>query len=331
MAASWRRSLQCRETGVVVVTQAEEMPVQEGLELAQRMQLSLGRWPELLVVNGLYPPVRDRRGSPDSELTRLWHTRRAINERELGRLGALWRGPRVELPFVPIDRGPSLPRRSRRSCATLWPRPRCWYDTLARPFARRGGRIGRCRQDHARSRARARGRAPRWHTLVMTFDPSMRLRTRSAWASGQREPGGGDPHRHAREDVGQPARCAATFDRLVRRYAPDDEAATRSSPTACMRTCPARWPAFSSNMAVERLFEVASDGRYDCVVLDHAAHAAGARLPRGARSDHRVSRQRARFGSRSSHGSTGKGHSPWGKPFRARGAAWSISSTGSWG
>ena len=97
------------ETGVVVVTQAEEMPVQEGLELAQRMQQSLGRWPELLVVNGLYPPVRDRRGSPDSELTRLWHTRRAINERELGRLGALWRGPRVELPFVPIDRGPALP------------------------------------------------------------------------------------------------------------------------------------------------------------------------------------------------------------------------------
>jgi anion-transporting ArsA/GET3 family ATPase len=97
------------ETGVVVVCQAEEMPVQEGLELAERMEQALGRWPDLLVVNGLYPPVRGRRGPPDTELARLWHTRRAINERELARLSAAWRGPRVELPFVPIDRGPALP------------------------------------------------------------------------------------------------------------------------------------------------------------------------------------------------------------------------------
>jgi hypothetical protein len=43
--------------GIVAVTQAEEMPVEEVLELRAALLSQLGRGPELLVVNGLYPPL----------------------------------------------------------------------------------------------------------------------------------------------------------------------------------------------------------------------------------------------------------------------------------
>ena len=43
--------------GVVVVTLAEDMPVTEALDLRRMLDERLGRTPELLVVNGLYPPI----------------------------------------------------------------------------------------------------------------------------------------------------------------------------------------------------------------------------------------------------------------------------------
>ena len=43
--------------GIVVVTQAEEMPVEEALELRPALRERVRRDPELLVVNGLYPPA----------------------------------------------------------------------------------------------------------------------------------------------------------------------------------------------------------------------------------------------------------------------------------
>ncbi|HYL04661.1 MAG TPA: ArsA family ATPase [Thermoanaerobaculia bacterium] len=43
--------------GIVVVTQAEEMPVEEALELRAALASQLGREPELLIVNGLFPPL----------------------------------------------------------------------------------------------------------------------------------------------------------------------------------------------------------------------------------------------------------------------------------
>jgi anion-transporting ArsA/GET3 family ATPase len=98
--------------GIVVVTQAEEMPVEEALELRQALRERVQRDPELLVVNGLYPlapPVPHRApGESDNELVSLWRRRRELNERELARLKAGWQGPRVELPQLPIDRGPAL-------------------------------------------------------------------------------------------------------------------------------------------------------------------------------------------------------------------------------
>lgn len=98
-------------TGIVVVTWAEEMPVQETLELRQALLQRAGREPELLVINGLYPPfpAGDIHGSQDDELLlHLWRTRRQANERELVRLDATWQGPRIMVPMLPADRGPRL-------------------------------------------------------------------------------------------------------------------------------------------------------------------------------------------------------------------------------
>jgi anion-transporting ArsA/GET3 family ATPase len=92
--------------GSVVVTTAEEMPVQESLELLQAMQERLDRRPEFLVANAIYPPLpaRARRDAT----TRLWARRRAVNEHELERLHERWDGPVVEVPLEPVDAGPAL-------------------------------------------------------------------------------------------------------------------------------------------------------------------------------------------------------------------------------
>src|SRR5262249_44258253 len=99
-------------TGMAVVTEAEEMPVEEALELRQALAAQLDRSPELLVVNGLYPPLAagDAGVVPAAEagLVALWRRRRALNERELGRLAAAWEGPHIELPQLPLERGPAL-------------------------------------------------------------------------------------------------------------------------------------------------------------------------------------------------------------------------------
>jgi len=128
--------------GVAVVTQAEEMPVEEALELAAALVERIGRPPELLVVNGLYPPApptpddggveghpppavipsaaRDLdggagpAGTADGDLVTLWRRRRAINERELAELYQGWPGEiagRIELPQLPLDSGPALIER----------------------------------------------------------------------------------------------------------------------------------------------------------------------------------------------------------------------------
>lgn len=96
-----------RRTGVVVVTLAEEMPATEALELRRMLSERLDRRPDLLVVNALYPPLpADHAG--DGRLDDLWRRRRRLNERELGRLADAWSEPRIELPLLPIRRGPAL-------------------------------------------------------------------------------------------------------------------------------------------------------------------------------------------------------------------------------
>ncbi len=92
--------------GAVIVTTAEEMPVQESLELIAAMDARLGREPELVVVNAIYPPLPARAARDES--LRLWAKRRAANEHELARLAEHWAGATAELPLEPVDAGPTL-------------------------------------------------------------------------------------------------------------------------------------------------------------------------------------------------------------------------------
>lgn len=98
-------------TGIVVVTQAEEMPVDESLELRAELKGELGREVEALVVNGLYPEVPAALDpAADDAVTALWRRRRGGQEAELARLAEHWAGPRLSLPQLAMDRGPALAR-----------------------------------------------------------------------------------------------------------------------------------------------------------------------------------------------------------------------------
>lgn len=98
-------------TGIVAVTRAEEMPVQEVFELRAALETRFGRGPELLVVNALLPPFPYADVFPEAHthrLLRLWKERRLVADRELERLAANWQGKSVQLPFIALERGPAL-------------------------------------------------------------------------------------------------------------------------------------------------------------------------------------------------------------------------------
>lgn len=106
------------------------------------------------------------------------------------------------------------------------------------------------------------------NTLVITFDPSARLK--DALGVGE----------HARDKevpvaAGTAGYLAAslldakqTFDRLVMRYAPDEAAAKRIVSNSFYGRLAGSLAGILEYMAVERLFEVAAEGRYDRVILD---------------------------------------------------------------
>jgi Mrp family chromosome partitioning ATPase len=113
-----------RRTAVVVTALAEEMPVQEAIELIAMLRERLGRTPDLVAVNALYPPfpttALSGAGSREPGATagvELWRQRRAMNERELARLAERWRGPLVQIPLVPLPPGPALVARIAQSLA----------------------------------------------------------------------------------------------------------------------------------------------------------------------------------------------------------------------
>jgi hypothetical protein len=93
--------------GIVVVTAAEEMPVQESLELIDLLDERLQRMPDLVVVNSVYPPLVEESDADDPVGT-LWAHRRGLNDRELGRLAEHWHGSTAELPLLPLEPGPPL-------------------------------------------------------------------------------------------------------------------------------------------------------------------------------------------------------------------------------
>lgn len=102
------------DSGVVVVTLAEEMPVSEALELITTLRDRFKRDPEIVVANGLYPPfpsIQDpgiQQSISDDLHLSLWRRRRSLNEHELERLTSHWDGIVLEVPLFPLDRGPEL-------------------------------------------------------------------------------------------------------------------------------------------------------------------------------------------------------------------------------
>lgn len=105
-------------------------------------------------------------------------------------------------------------------------------------------------------------------TLVMTFDPSLRLK--DALGVGDAARGG-----EVRVDLAADGELWAslldarrTFDRLIETYAPDAEARQRVLGNRFYQHLSGNLGGILEYMAVERLFEVAGAGRYGQVVLD---------------------------------------------------------------
>lgn len=99
-------------------------------------------------------------------------------------------------------------------------------------------------------------------TLVMTFDPSRRLKDALGVGRVPLEgPGGGTLHASLLD-------AQATFDGLVRRYAPDEAAATRIFENRFYQHLAGSLAGVLEYMAVERLFEVARDSQFQRIILD---------------------------------------------------------------
>ncbi len=105
-------------------------------------------------------------------------------------------------------------------------------------------------------------------TLVMTFDPSRRLK--DTLGVGERA-----ADRAVAVDARLPARLdaslldtRATFDRLIERYAPDRAVADRIYRNRYYHQLAGTLAGILEYMAVERLFEVAEEGGYGRVILD---------------------------------------------------------------
>lgn len=111
-------------TAMVVVTLAEEMPMEEALDLRRTLGQALHRTAELLIVNRLYPPHPKPEEPEDvsDPLGTLWRRRRQNQERMLRRLDREWEGPRIELPFLPLEAGPDLTRALQESLRQASPK-----------------------------------------------------------------------------------------------------------------------------------------------------------------------------------------------------------------
>lgn len=105
-------------------------------------------------------------------------------------------------------------------------------------------------------------------TLVMTFDPSMRLKDALGVGEEARDRPVAVPHAgRARLDASL-LDAQHTFDRLVERYAPDAAARDRILGNRFYHHLAGSLAGILEYMAVEKLFEVAEEGSYQQVILD---------------------------------------------------------------
>jgi anion-transporting ArsA/GET3 family ATPase len=117
-------------------------------------------------------------------------------------------------------------------------------------------------------------------TLVMTFDPSLRLKDALGVGEEAREREVPVRLGHLEGVEGPAGKMAAgrldaslldarqTFDRLIARYAPDEDSRRRILENRFYRHLAGSLGGILEYMAVERLFEVAAEGRYAQVILD---------------------------------------------------------------
>ncbi len=111
-------------------------------------------------------------------------------------------------------------------------------------------------------------------TLVMTFDPSLRLKDALGVGEEARDRevpvdlSGLGPHAPGGSLHASLLDARKTFDRLIERYAPDDAARDRILGNAFYGQLSGSLGGILEYMAVERLFEAARAGHYDQVILD---------------------------------------------------------------
>lgn len=105
-------------------------------------------------------------------------------------------------------------------------------------------------------------------TLVMTFDPSLRLKDALKVGEEAR-------YQETEVPLGAKGRLDAslldarqTFDRLIERYAPDEAARRRILENRFYHHLSGSLSGILEYMAVERLFEVAQEGKYQRILLD---------------------------------------------------------------
>lgn len=89
-----------RKTAAVVVSSAEEMPIEESIELLGALK-ELRISPSFCVVNGVYPPWNPFfQNALPVEVAELWSRRWVLEQRGVERLTREWRGPLFEIPLV---------------------------------------------------------------------------------------------------------------------------------------------------------------------------------------------------------------------------------------
>lgn len=99
--------------GVLAVTTASEMPVQETLELLHSLPDLLGRGGDAVVANGVLDPLAGD-ADPADAAAALWQRRWQAQQGELERLRQGWTGPVLPLPLLPLEPGRALVEGLRR-------------------------------------------------------------------------------------------------------------------------------------------------------------------------------------------------------------------------
>ena len=99
-------------SGLVGLEPSGDWPVAVGSKRYRGRLLARAVGSEILIINGLYP--RSSSGEPTggnaagTAAIDIFRQRSRLHERERKRLSRRWPGDRIELPLLPIDRGPDL-------------------------------------------------------------------------------------------------------------------------------------------------------------------------------------------------------------------------------